>query len=591
MSSLFRTKSVEQSIAETEEPEHRLKKNLGALDLTVFGVGVIIGAGIFVYTGVVAATNAGPAIAISFAIAGAACALAALCYAEFASTVPVAGSAYTFSYATFGELVAWIIGWDLVLEFTVGASALSVGFSGYLQNVLEGTPFEVPTAIGSAADGVVDLPAVVIALLVAGVLVGGIKLSSRVNQIVVAIKLAVVALVVVVGFTYIDTANYTPFIPPSEPSSGSEGGFWKTPLISSIFGLEPAVFGVAGVIAGAAIVFFAFIGFDVVATTAEETRNPQKNVPIGILGSLAIVTVLYIAVCLVITGMQDYRDIDPNDSAPLATAFDAVGVEWIGNIIAVGATIGLTVVVLILMLGQTRVAFAMARDGLLPPVPRQGPPDLRHAVRHHRHHRRGRGAARGLRGLRDPGRPGQHRHPVRLHARLGRRAGAASDPPGPAARLPDPGGVRRRDAVGGALRLPDAQPHRRDVGAVPGLDGHRTGRLLRLRAHPQPARARRAGGAGRDPAGLTSGRPAPSGRHESRGDHQTVRDPAHHHGAVARARLAREQVLACGVGGVRTGPCSEGVRVQPLVGRDAVVAGWSDGRPGVSVDVTTTVVV
>ncbi len=368
MSSLFRTKTVEQSIAETEEPEHRLKKNLGALDLTIFGVGVIIGAGIFVYTGVVAATNAGPAIAISFAIAGMACALAALCYAEFASTVPVAGSAYTFSYATFGELVAWIIGWDLVLEFTVGASALSVGFSGYLQNVLDGTPFEVPTAIGSAADGVVDLPAMLIALLVAGVLIGGVRLSSRVNQVVVAIKLAVVALVIVVGVTYINTANYTPFIPPSEPTSGAEGGFWKTPLISSIFGLEPAVFGVAGVIAGAAIVFFAFIGFDVVATTAEETRNPQKNVPIGILGSLAIVTVLYIAVCLVITGMQDYRDIDPNDPAPLATAFDQAGVEWIGNIIAVGATIGLTVVVLILMLGQTRVAFAMARDGLLPPV-------------------------------------------------------------------------------------------------------------------------------------------------------------------------------------------------------------------------------
>lgn len=368
MSSLFRTKSVEQSIAETEEPEHRLKKNLGALDLTIFGVGVIIGAGIFVYTGVVAATNAGPAIAISFAIAGAACALAALCYAEFASTVPVAGSAYTFSYATFGELIAWIIGWDLVLEFTVGASALSVGFSGYLQNVLDGTPFEVPASIGSAADGVVDLPAMLIALLVAGVLIGGVKLSSRVNQVVVAIKLAVVALVIVVGITYINTANYTPFIPPSEPTGGAEGGFWKTPLISSIFGLEPAVFGVAGVIAGAAIVFFAFIGFDVVATTAEETRNPQKNVPIGILGSLAIVTVLYIAVCLVITGMQDYRDIDPNDPAPLATAFDKVGVAWIGNIIAVGATIGLTVVVLILMLGQTRVAFAMARDGLLPPV-------------------------------------------------------------------------------------------------------------------------------------------------------------------------------------------------------------------------------
>ncbi|PVG83827.1 amino acid permease [Nocardioides gansuensis] len=363
---LFRTKSVEQSIAETDEPEHRLKKNLGALDLTVFGVGVIIGAGIFVYTGLVAATNAGPAIALSFAIAGAACALAALCYAEFASTVPVAGSAYTFSYATFGELVAWVIGWDLVLEFTVGASALAAGFSGYLQNVLAGTPLEVPASLGSASEGIVNLPAVLISLIVAGVLVGGIKLSSRVNQVVVAIKLAVVGLVIVMGIGYIKAANYTPFIPPSQPTADGEGSFWKTPLITSIFGLEPAVFGVAGVIAGASIVFFAFIGFDVVATTAEETRNPQRNVPIGILGSLAIVTVLYIAVSLVVTGMQNYQDIDPNDSAPLATAFDSVGVEWIGNVIAVGATIGLTVVVLILMMGQTRVAFAMARDGLLP---------------------------------------------------------------------------------------------------------------------------------------------------------------------------------------------------------------------------------
>ncbi|WP_426246344.1 amino acid permease [Nocardioides sp. LHG3406-4] len=383
--SLFRTKSVEQSIAETEEPAHQLKKNLGALDLTIFGVGVIIGAGIFVYTGQVAATNSGPAIAISFAIAGLACALAALCYAEFASTVPVAGSAYTFSYATFGELIAWIIGWDLVLEFTVGASALAAGFSGYLQNVLDGTPLEIPASLGSASDGVVNLPAVLISLLVAGVLIGGIKLSSRVNQIVVAIKLTVVGLVIVVGIAYIKTANYSPFIPESRPPSGGEDSFWKTPLISSLFGLDPAVYGIGGVIAGAAIVFFAFIGFDVVATTAEETRNPQKNVPIGILSSLAIVTVLYIAVSLVVTGMQSYTDIDPEDSAPLATAFDAAGVEWIGNIIAVGATIGLTVVVLILMMGQTRVAFAMARDGLLPPAlakvhPRYGTPHVITAI-------------------------------------------------------------------------------------------------------------------------------------------------------------------------------------------------------------------
>ncbi len=228
--SLFRTKSVEQSIAETEEPEHRLKKNLGALDLTIFGVGVIIGAGIFVYTGLVAATNAGPAISLSFLIAGLACALAALCYAEFASTVPVAGSAYTFSYATFGELVAWIIGWDLVLEFTVGASALAAGFSGYFQNVVEGTPLEVPASLASASDGIVNLPAVLITLLVTVVLIGGIKLSSRINQVIVAIKLGVVALVIVMGIGYIKASNYTPFIPPSEPTGGADGGFWKSPL-------------------------------------------------------------------------------------------------------------------------------------------------------------------------------------------------------------------------------------------------------------------------------------------------------------------------------------------------------------------------
>ena len=364
--SLFRTKSVEQSIAETEEPEQRLKKNLGALYLTIFGVGVIIGAGIFVYTGLVAATNAGPAISLSFLIAGLACALAALCYAEFASTVPVAGSAYTFSYATFGELIAWIIGWDLVLEFTVGASALAVGFSGYLTALLDGTPLEIPASLTSASDGVVNLPAIVITLVCASVLIGGIKLSSRVNQIVVAIKLSVVALVIIVGIAHVKTSNYTPFIPPSQPSSGADASAWKTPLITSIFGLEPAVFGIAGVIAGAAIVFFAFIGFDVVATTAEETKNPQRDVPIGVLASLAIVTVLYIAVSLVITGMQSYRDIDPDDAAPLATAFENVGLHWISDLIAIGATIGLTVVVLILMMGQTRVAFARARDGLLP---------------------------------------------------------------------------------------------------------------------------------------------------------------------------------------------------------------------------------
>jgi APA family basic amino acid/polyamine antiporter len=210
--------------------------------------------------------------------------------------------------------------------------------------------------------------AILIALLVTAVLVAGIKLSSRVNQIVVAIKLAVVALVIVAGIGYITASNYTPFIPASEGTAGEQGSWLKTPLIQTLLGVEPSVYGWGGVFAGAAIVFFAFIGFDVVATTAEETRDPQRAMPIGILGSLAIVTVLYMAVSLVVTGMQDYREIDPNSASPLADAFTAVGAGWIADVISVGATIGLTVVVMILMLGQTRVAFAMARDGLLPPA-------------------------------------------------------------------------------------------------------------------------------------------------------------------------------------------------------------------------------
>ncbi|MEQ6902344.1 amino acid permease [Nocardioides sp. YIM 152588] len=363
---LFRTKSVEQAIADTVEPEHRLRKDLGVRDLIVFGVGVIIGAGIFVITGTVAASNAGPAITVSFAIAGLACALAALCYAEFASTLPVAGSAYTFSYATFGELLAWIIGWDLVLEFTIGAAALATSFSGYYQEVVAGTSFEVPASIGSATDGSVDLPAVVVSLLVMVVLIAGIRFSSWLNQVVVAIKLMVILAVIVFGAAYIQPDNYSPFVPPSQPAPEGAGGFLDSTLISSLLGIEPSVFGIGGVIAGASVVFFAFLGFDIVATTAEETRDPQRDIPRGILGSLAIVTALYMVVSLVITGMQSYTEIDPDDGAPLATAFDVVGLEFMGRLIALGACVGLIVVVMILMLGQTRVGFAMARDGLLP---------------------------------------------------------------------------------------------------------------------------------------------------------------------------------------------------------------------------------
>ncbi len=369
--SLLRTKSIEQSIEDTTDPEHQLRKDLGPLDLIVFGVGVMIGAGIFVLTGQQAGASAGPAVAISFLVAGFACALAALCYAEFASTVPVAGSAYTFSYATFGELIAWIIGWDLILEFTVAAAALAVGFSGYLNSLLDGTAFELPASLQSVStsanpDGVVDLSAIVISLIVMGILIGGIKLSSWFNQLVVAIKLTVIGIVIVGGIGYVTADNYRPFIPPSEGTAGGTGSWLDVPLIQTLLGYEPSVYGWAGIFSAAAIVFFAFIGFDIVATTAEEARRPQRDIPIGILGSLVIVTVLYMAVSLIITGMQDFRDIDPNDAAPVATAFESHGLDWMSDVISVGACIGLTVVVMILMLGQTRVGFAMGRDGLLP---------------------------------------------------------------------------------------------------------------------------------------------------------------------------------------------------------------------------------
>ncbi|GAA4380370.1 amino acid permease [Paeniglutamicibacter cryotolerans] len=365
-SGIFRTKSIEQTLRDTEEPEHRLKKNLGAMDLIVFGVGVCIGAGIFVLTGHAAATNAGPAIALSFLIAGIGCGLAALCYAEMASTVPAAGSAYTYTYATMGELLAWIIGWDLILEFTVGAAALATSFSQYLGIVLSGTPFAIPPAIATAEGGYINLPAGLLVIGLGIVLVSGVKLSSRINQAVTGLKVLVVLTVIIVGAFFINLANWNPFIPPAQAAPASSGGALHLPLIQVLSGVEPSVFGIGGVFAAAATVFFAFLGFDVVATTAEETRNPQRNLPIGIFGSLAVVTALYIAVSLVITGMENYKGIDPNDGAPLATAFVKVGLPIMANLIAIGACIGLVVVCMILYLGQTRVGFAMARDHLLP---------------------------------------------------------------------------------------------------------------------------------------------------------------------------------------------------------------------------------
>ena len=360
--SVLRTKSVELSIRDTEEPEFRLRRELSALDLTVFGIGVIIGTGIFVLTGVAANGTAGPAVALSFVIAGIACGLAALCYAEFASTVPVAGSAYTFSYATLGELVAWIIGWDLMLEFVIGAAVVAVGWAQYLSVLLETLGLQLPAAIAGGEESVFNLPAVLIVLVLTAVLVAGIKLSSRITAVIVAVKVAVVLVVIVAGLFYVRGANYSPFVPPAEPAPKASG--LDATLVEAVFGQAPANFGISGMFAAAALVFFAYLGFDIVATAAEETRNPQRDVPRGILGSLAICTALYAAVSLVVVGMQKYTELD--QEAPLASAFQAVGRPFIADVITVGALAGLTTVMMILMLGQTRVAFAMSRDGLLP---------------------------------------------------------------------------------------------------------------------------------------------------------------------------------------------------------------------------------
>ncbi len=359
--SIFRTKTIEDSIAETDEAEYQLKKRLSAVDLTVFGIGVIIGAGIFTLTGRAAKDYAGPSIVISFIIAAICCALAALCYAEFASTVPVSGSAYTFSYATLGEMVAWIIGWDLLLELMLGASVVAQGWSQYAELFLKEIGIGWPESLG-AGDHFDLLSFLLIAVLTTLITIG-IKESMRVNLVLVGVKLFIVLFVIIAGIGFVNTANYSPFVPPSDPGALTASGI-HAPLIQVMFGVQPAAFGISGIVAGASIVFFAYIGFDVVATTAEEARNPQRDLPRGIIASLIICTILYVAVALVITGMVPYAQIDPK--AALASAFESVGKGGYATLISAGAVAGLMTVVMTLMIGATRVVFAMSRDWLLP---------------------------------------------------------------------------------------------------------------------------------------------------------------------------------------------------------------------------------
>ena len=353
---LFRRKSVTALQVEATT-DNSLKRALSAMNLTALGIGAIIGTGIFVLTGQVAAQNAGPAVVLSFVLAGIASIFAALCYSEFASVVPMAGSAYTYGYATLGELIAWIIGWDLVLEYALGAVTVAIGWSGYVVSFLRDVGINVPCAFSAArgivvacADGtsqtaIFNLPAVIIVAIVTTLLVVGIKESASVNDIIVLIKVAVVLLFIIFAAKAVVPANWHPFIPPATP--GVRGAF-----------------GWGGVTTGAGVVFFAYIGFDAVSTAAQEAKNPQRDLPIGIIASLLVCTVLYIIVAAIATGVMSYTKLNVPD--PIAVAADAAGLGWMASLIKLGAIMGLSSVILVMLLGQSRVFYSMARDGLLP---------------------------------------------------------------------------------------------------------------------------------------------------------------------------------------------------------------------------------
>jgi basic amino acid/polyamine antiporter, APA family len=355
--SLFQRKDIADL---SQDPDGvQLHRTLGPTHLIGLGIGAIIGAGLFSLTGIAAGDNAGPAVVISFMIAALGCAFAGMCYSELSSMIPVAGSAYTYAYATLGELVGWIIGWTLVLEYAVGAGTVSVSWSRYVGALLRDfginlpaqwtlSPFETATlADGTTVSGLINLPAVLIIVLVSWVLMRGIRESATVNSIIVVIKVAVVLAVVGVGFFYIKAQNYVPFIPDNTGEFGH--------------------FGWSGIFRGAGVIFFAYIGFDAVSTAAQEAKNPQRDMPIGILGSLIICTVLYIAFGAVLTGLVNYKDLH-NDAHPVVTAISQTPYPWLKTLTTLGVIGGFTTVMLVMLLGQSRVFYAMSRDGFLPPV-------------------------------------------------------------------------------------------------------------------------------------------------------------------------------------------------------------------------------
>jgi basic amino acid/polyamine antiporter, APA family len=362
-SNLLKTKSIEQLVSDVEHGGKALKRTLTAWDLTLLGIGAIIGTGIFVLTGTAAANQAGPAIAMSYLAAGIACAFAALCYAEFASMVPIAGSAYTYAYASLGEIVAWLIGWDLILEYAVGSMTVAIGWSGYMQRLLGGAGIELPVWMSAAPSAVtpgaiINLPAVLIVLVMMVLLVVGVRESARFNAVMVAIKGAAVLFFIAAGFRFVNPENWTPFAP----------------------------YGAPGVMAAAGVVFFAYIGFDAVSTTAEEAKNPRRDLPIGIIASLVVCTVLYLLVSAILAGivpvtqyrasadalpgapMADPAAVTAFLNAPVAFALSLIGQDWAAYLISAGAVAGISSVLLVMLMSQPRIFFAMSRDRLLPPA-------------------------------------------------------------------------------------------------------------------------------------------------------------------------------------------------------------------------------
>ena len=356
--SLFATKSISRILSEAEGGEHHLKRSLGAGQLIALGIGAIIGAGLFSLTGLAAAQNAGPAVMLSMVIAAVGCAFAGLCYSEFSCMIPVAGSAYTYAYATLGEWIAWIIGWDLVIEYAIGSATVSISWSAYVVSFLHtfgislpaqwvAGPFEaVALPDGEMVQGYANLPAVMIVFLISLLLMVGIKESARTNAAIVVIKLAVVVVFIGAGWSYINPANYKPFLPANTGEFGA--------------------FGVSGLMMGAGTIFFAYIGFDAVSTAAQECRNPQKDMPIGIIGSLAVCTVLYLLFALVLTGLVPYSQLGV--AAPVALAIDKTPFVWMNSMVKFGIICGYTSVILVMLLGQSRVFYSMSRDGLVPKV-------------------------------------------------------------------------------------------------------------------------------------------------------------------------------------------------------------------------------